>query len=123
MKTAILIAALLWTRPAHALFPEGDALPAVPGDVHDYQMGDEWGKKPVTNASLSGQSAAFIRAAKATARYGGGTAFYLGKYHGHFMMATNHHVMPNGGICKTRHAEFPLFGREFPCEKFFGEWD
>src|SRR4051794_35522346 len=42
--------------------------------LSDYQIGDEWGKKPVTAQSLAAGGAVFERAAKATAHYGGATA-------------------------------------------------
>ena len=86
----------------------------------DYQLGDEWGKKPVTAGSLGKESSVFQRAAKATANYGGGTAFYLGIFNGHHMMATNHHVMRAMG-CGVR-ADFVLLGKSFPCEKVYGDW-
>jgi hypothetical protein len=60
-----------------------------------YQIGDEWGKKFVKADELDKESAAFARAAKATAQYGGGTAFYLGKFNGHHLAGTNHHVQPH----------------------------
>lgn len=86
-----------------------------------YQLGDQWGKEAVTPDSLSKESAIFQRAAKATTRYGGGTAFYLGKFNGQHMMATNNHVMGAMG-CSGRKAEFVLLGKSFPCEKSYGNW-
>jgi hypothetical protein len=86
-----------------------------------YQLGDQWGKAPVTPESLSKESAVFQRAAKATTRFGGGTAFYIGKFNGHHMMATNNHVMKSMG-CSGRKAEFVLLERSFPCEKTYGSW-
>ena len=60
-----------------------------------YQVGSEWGKKFVKSDVLDQESPAFARAARATAQYGGGTAFYLGKFNGHHLAGTNHHVQPN----------------------------
>ena len=57
-----------------------------------YRMGDEWGKKKVTIGELEKKSP-FQRAAMATGSVSGGTAFYLGKYNGFHVVATNHHVM------------------------------
>lgn len=91
-------------------------------DAKDYQIGSEWGKAPVNLESLSQKSAAFQRAALATAKFGGGTSFYLGKFNGHHMMATNYHVMPKAEICGMRQAVFPLLERRFSCEKFYGNW-
>jgi hypothetical protein len=87
--------------------------------LSDYQIGDEWGKKPVTAASAAAGGAVFARAAKATAAYGGATAFYLGKYAGHHLVATNHHV--SGSRCNGS-ARFPLLGRSFPCRQVYGDW-
>lgn len=87
--------------------------------LSDYQIGDEWGKKPVTAAALAAGGPIFERAAKATARYGGATAFYLGRFNGRYLVATNHHV--SGSSCKGE-AEFPLLGRSFSCEKVYGDW-
>jgi len=93
----------------HRLFPR----------LRDYQIGDEWGKKPVTADMLASAGPVFERAAKATARYGGATAFYLGRFNGHFVMATNHHV--SGSECKGE-ARFPLLNRSFSCERVYGDW-
>ena len=90
-----------------------------------YQIGDEWGKKPVTAESLNRETPAFQRAARATAKMGGGTAFYLGKFHGHHVMATNHHVLPAASSCLGNAAVFPYLKRtssRFNCIRFFGEW-
>ena len=86
-----------------------------------YKIGDEWGKKVVTQEQLDHESAAFKRAALATAQLGGGTTFYLGKYNGHFVMATNHHVLPSTS-CSGRTAVFPFLGLRLKCEKVFGSW-
>ena len=87
--------------------------------VDDYRIGDEFGKKPVTAGGLGGTSPVFQRAAKATAAYGGGTAFYLGKFNGHHMVATNHHVAEGG--CQGP-ARFPLLGKSYSCERVYADW-
>lgn len=87
----------------------------------EYQIGDEWGKKAVTPGSLARESAVFQRAAKATAHFGAGTAFYLGKFNGRHMMATNNHVMKYR-LCERLTANFGLLGRRFQCEKEYGSW-
>jgi hypothetical protein len=85
----------------------------------DYQLGDEWGKIPVT--SLAGENAVFSRAARATAFVGGATGFYLGKFNGKHMMATNHHVF-HGRPCGWMSAKFNWLGKTFECEKVYGDW-
>lgn len=91
-------------------------------DEKDYQIGSEWGKRAVRTENLEGQSDSFRRAALATARLGGGTSFYLGKFNGHHMMATNYHVLPKAELCGSRTAVFPLLNKRFACEKFYGNW-
>ncbi len=130
MKLSLVLILALFASNAHAVFkdasPENDWVQGLVetglADYTDYQIGNEWGKKAVSRDSLRGHNEAFSRAALATARYGGATAFYLGKINGHHMMATNHHVMPNAGICNTRSAIFPLLGKTYHCEKFYGDW-
>lgn len=108
---------LLAAAPAHAIYTTNVA------DFTDYQIGDEWGKATVTPEIYAGRGGAFKRAAVATARVGGATGFYLGKFNGHHMMATNHHVMPNGRFCDLhRNVKFPIMGKQFACEKYFGHW-
>jgi hypothetical protein len=91
-------------------------------DIEDYRLGDEWGKKPVTGADLSRATPSFRRAALATAHIFGATGFYLGKFHGAHVMATNHHVLPSDRCSQTT-ARFPLLGVNAPCESYLGTWD
>lgn len=86
----------------------------------DYRIGDEWGKRPVTAESLKGARPAFRRAALATARVGGATGFYLGKFRGQHVMATNYHVYSSERACGD--VRFPLLGVEGECENFLGTW-
>jgi hypothetical protein len=87
-----------------------------------YRLGDEWGKKTVTDEVLRQASVAFRRAALATARTGGATGFYLGKFGNTHVMATNHHVFPNAWNCLNRNVRFPFLNREFKCVAYFGTW-
>lgn len=89
--------------------------------VRDYQMGDEFGKKAVTTAVLADATDAFKRAASATAKVGGATGFYLGKFGGAHVMATNHHVQPSMSCSGS--STFPLLGNlRVPCKKVYGTW-
>ncbi len=87
-----------------------------------YRLGSEWGKVPVTPADLEAAPETFKRAALATAKAGGGTAFYLGHFAGHHVMATNHHVFPRSSSCLGKTIQFPLLGVNARCAKFFGSW-
>lgn len=88
--------------------------------VSDYQIGSEWGKEEVTRESLDSEDAIFRRAARATARFGGGTAFYLGKFNGHHIVATNYHVMDSVN-CRAQ-VQFPMLGKNYSCGKIYGVW-
>jgi hypothetical protein len=111
----ILLLTLASPALAHGLFDWGHDL---------YQIGSEWGKKPVTIDELSRETITFQRAARATAQFTGATAFYLGQFNGHHLMATNHHVLENAKVCDVNHepSRFPISGKSFPCKKFFGTW-
>ncbi len=91
-------------------------------NIDDYRIGDEWGKKPVTLDELNRASPSFRRAALATAHIGPATGFYLGKFHGAHVMATNHHVFPIDN-CSERTARFVLLGVNAHCETFLGTWE
>ena len=88
----------------------------------DYRLGDEWGKRPVSDESLKSARPAFRRAALATAQTGGATGFFLGKFDGAYVMATNHHVFPRDFSCLGNTIRFPLLGVMATCEKFLGTW-
>lgn len=87
---------------------------------NQYQIGDEWGKKQVNASDLATATPVFVRAAQATARYGGGTAFYLGKINGKHLMGTNHHVQPS--LKCQGSSVFTMLGVQAPCKKVFGHW-
>lgn len=87
-----------------------------------YRIGDEWGKRPVTAESLAGSRPAFRRAALATARVGGATGFYLGKFAGAHVVATNYHVYSSERACLGARVNFPLLGASGICENFLGTW-
>lgn len=95
-----------------------------PGDGFDaasetYRIGDEWGKKPVTADALGREDAVFQRAAKAAAAYGGATGFYLGRFEGRHVFATNYHVSERS--CRGS-ARLPLLGKSYPCDVLLGSW-
>lgn len=101
-------------------------LPAVRAagvhSVPNYQIGSEWGKFAVTAQDLASRGEVFKRLALATASYGGvGTAFYLGKFNGHHIMATNYHVMKALGCFRTN-SDFQAFGKTYYCARVFGSW-
>lgn len=86
----------------------------------EYQLGDEWDKRPITGTSVKELLPALRRAAYATARAGMGTAWYLGKFNGHHLMVTNYHVFPSG--CREQLLHFFLFDERVSCLNLFGTW-
>lgn len=90
------------------------------GTKEDYRLGDEWGKKRVTVENLQNESPAFQRAAQATAYLPiGGTGFYLGKFAGKHVIATNHHVCPAAADCVGDKASFKMVNKKFPMTKLY----
>jgi len=86
-----------------------------------YQIGEEWGKKPVTAADLD-SDIHYRRMALSTARTSNGaTSFYLGEFNGKHIMATNHHVCPNSYSCSGP-IHFPLLGIYASIIEFYGTW-
>lgn len=92
----------------------------------DYQIGSEWGKKLVTQESLENESEVFQKAAKRTAKFGNfmgsGTAFYIGKFNGKHVIASNYHVITTAEDCRTSRAEFTMLKKIFKCKEFLGSW-
>ncbi len=92
------------------------------GDPADYQIGSEFGKHAVTPQELAQASAEFQRTAKATAHVAGATGFFLGKFNGELVMATNHHVVPKPLLCRGKSVEFKQLGIRTECERALGSW-
>lgn len=84
-----------------------------------YQIGDEWGKLPVSDEELESNDV-YRRTALATAKVGGATGFYLGEFSGEHVMATNNHVMSSRFGCNQ--VTFPIKNLRFRCKEFLGTW-
>jgi hypothetical protein len=114
----LFLSFILFSFKAHStLLPDSFV---TSGRIKDYQIGDEWGKKPVTEKVLENASKEFHRAAMATAYLPvGGTGFYLGKFQGSHVLATNHHVCPVARDCVGEHAQFPLLGKSLLMTRLF----
>lgn len=101
-------------------------IPLLSGVDARYQIGPEWGKKVVTKESLKNESEVFNHVALQTARFGGSfsgaTAFYLGKFNGEHVMASNYHVITNKRDCQNGRATFTISSAVFKCKKFLGSW-
>lgn len=99
---------------AFAIGPSADSFFLDPrfGYTYDtYQIGDEWGKKPVRKNLY--RKYAIPESSKlailATAKLKGGTAFYLGKFAGRHLIATNYHVCMLTFQCTGKYADFTEF--------------
>lgn len=107
---------------AHArlkLIPQVD-MAAVEAGIDDYRLGSEWGKRKITDKSVLNETASFQRAALATTYLPvGGTGFYLGKFAGKHVVATNHHVCPSERSCLGDQADFRLLKKKFKITKFY----
>ncbi len=87
-----------------------------------YQIGSEWGKK-VVDAGAMNQFPSLERIAQGTGRLSGGTGFYLGKFAGEHIVATNHHVCPAGFACLGGMFQLPVIDKSFKLARFIGTWD
>lgn len=87
----------------------------------DYQIGPQWGKEPLSQSQM--QNTVYARATGATAKIGGGTSFYLGKFGGAHVMATNHHVCPAAFSCLGKMAEFTVLKKSYRANSFLGTWN
>lgn len=88
-----------------------------------YQLGSEWGKQEVTEAMIAERGAVFARVARATANVRGATGFYLGKFAGQHVVATNHHVCFSHTSCANSRVSFRfLGGRRFSVRRVYDSW-
>jgi hypothetical protein len=107
---------------ANALIPPTWDIGLLPND--DYQIGEEWGKKVVLAEDLE-EGSVLHRAAFATAKLGGGTAFLLGRFNGAMVVATNNHVCPEDDTrpsCTEREVNFTMLDKRFAVNKVLGSW-
>ncbi|NBO37823.1 serine protease [bacterium] len=90
--------------------------------VRDYQIGDEWGKRPVDVTHLPQQSPAYVRSVGATAFFNSATSFYLGRFGNAHVMATNHHVLESESGCTGHMVNFVLRKKKYYCTSMIGSW-
>jgi hypothetical protein len=132
MKNLILLFAVVFSVQAQAITPmEGpwNSLKSksffLGSDEDTYQIGSEWGKKPITTSLFQTLTPSIQRMAKGTAKVRTATGFYLGKFKGAYVVATNHHVCPNAIACSasTTPVRFPQLGAAaLPIKKLLGTW-
>ena len=90
-------------------------------EVDDYRIGDEFGKHPAVLGE-SDEVALLDRTLKATAKVGGGTGFYLGKFGGEHVMATNYHVCQAAWSCSFRPVRFTAMNDRASFGRWIGSW-
>ena len=85
------------------------------------QVGSVWDRVEASDVNPN-----FRFLVQGMAAYRGGTAFYLGYWNGHYLMATNAHVQPEMKCASPEAwdsaARFESLEHEFACEKVFGTW-
>ena len=89
-------------------------------DPKIYQLGSGWQKSPVTAEVMNHASRVFQVTALNTAQVAGGTGFYLGKFNGFHVVATNHHVCETGAQCLDGPLKFALLGKTYKLTKWIG---
>jgi len=94
----------------------------APGAAELYTLGDTFGRERLTAASLVGMPSTLRRAALATASVGRATGFYIGKFAGAHVVATNHHVVSTScGVGLP--IRLPLLaGVAVSCQRVLGTW-
>lgn len=95
-----------------------ESSPALAGFTTKYQIGSHWDRRLVTEKEVSEGSLGMKKISYATARFGIGTAFYLGKFNGKHIMATNYHVMSG---CSSS-GKLKLLNLDFSCIESLGAW-
>lgn len=90
--------------------------------VLDYQIGDEWGKKVIDPDRRPETDPVYFRAVHGTAYFNSATAFYLGRFAGQHVMATNHHVLGSDWECDGRSANFTVRKKRHRCKELIGSW-
>lgn len=124
--TLVISTLLLLIQSAFAISPIQDSkldlnfINQAQDNRETYRIGDIFGKHQLTNQEMN--IPVLARAAAATARVGGGTGFYIGKFNGFHMVATNHHVLPTPNTCGNLRVQFPVIRKQFGCQKYFGTW-
>lgn len=86
-----------------------------------YQTGSQWDKRLVTAKDLEAGSPTLKKAMRALGRVtGGASAFYIGKWNGHHLGVSNHHVYPGG--CRGEQIPFPFLKKSYWCTNLVGTW-
>lgn len=120
---ANLPAAEKWRKPGFGFDIPRDLMSEwLVGWNKTYRIGSEWGKKSVTVGQLESESQGFRRMAMATGTFRSATAFYLGRFNGKHIVATNHHVLEKESQCAANSVRFPWLELRLQCESFIGSW-
>jgi hypothetical protein len=88
-----------------------------------YRVGDDWGKKVVTQSDFNSSSVHFQKLALSMLKINGATGVYLGKFAGKHLAATNHHVCPAAFACVGSYAEFYFGNKKIKIVDIVGSWE
>jgi hypothetical protein len=121
LSLSVLSTLVMSSAHAHMkLVPQMEMAAFVGPGIEDYRIGSGWGKRALSAAGLKKETPAFQRAALATVFLPvGGTGFYLGKFAGKHVIATNHHVCPTERDCLGDQADFRLLKKRYKISKFY----
>lgn len=113
MKTSLLLSYIL--APIFLSYAAAQENP--------YRLGSSWGKKSFSHENASELPKLIKKQAASMAKFLGGTAFYLGKFNGRHLMATNYHVLPSPMNCISfAYSEFAITNESFACKKFIASF-
>ena len=86
-----------------------------------YQLGSEWGKQSFDESAIAALPT-LKTIAEGTVFIGGATGFYLGKFAGEHLVATNNHVCPSARICERGSVNFTRLNKRIPLKKLLGTY-
>ena len=90
-------------------------------NIDDFQIGQEFGKHPFTFADLEHVPAA-MKVAHGTGYLDGGTVFFIGKFAGKLIFASNHHVCPKAKEREGVDIDLPVLKTTAVATKLLGTW-
>lgn len=127
LKSLVLGSLFLQSAIASAALPIPQSSFILDVTQDRYQIGDVWGKEPVTPQTFAQFNPAFRAGAQATAfmggPFGGGaTAFYLGQFGGKHLVGTNYHVVKSVGCARLKFQYLAPTEQIIRCDHIIGQW-
>ncbi len=133
MKYLVFLTLLAYSISSYAVLPATPRIKLLRSKIHNlrnqvvsdiekYQIGEVWGKHEVTAQELENKIIHRAALGTASVRMGGATSFYIGKFNGYHVMATNYHVYSDTSQCVGRPVRFISMNKVFKCVAFLGAW-